>query len=94
VIVPGADVPAAAAIGERLRAAIEARAFEHRHAEPGQVTISVGVAASRAGAGTDPEALVNEADGALYAAKHAGRNRVRLATVEAYAAPPRHHAHA
>jgi diguanylate cyclase (GGDEF)-like protein len=94
VFVPGADVRAAAAIGERLRAAIEARAFEHRHAEPGQVTISVGVAASRAGAGTDPEALVNEADGALYATKHAGRNRVRLATVEAYAAPTRHHAHA
>jgi len=93
VILPGADVPAAAAIAERLRAAIEARAFEHNYCEAGHVTISVGVAACRAGAGIEPETLVGEADSALYAAKHGGRNRVRLATVEAYAAP-RYHASA
>jgi diguanylate cyclase (GGDEF)-like protein len=90
VILPGADGPAAAAIAERLRAAIQARAFEHRYAEGGEVTISIGVAAVRGGPRADAEALVMEADGALYAAKHGGRNRVRLATVEAYAASLRH----
>jgi diguanylate cyclase (GGDEF)-like protein len=90
VILPGADVPAAAAIAERLRAAIEARAFEHRYADAGEVTISIGVAAVRAGKPADAEPLVMDADTALYAAKHGGRNRVRLATVEAYASTSRH----
>jgi diguanylate cyclase (GGDEF)-like protein len=79
-------VPGAAAIAERLRAAVEARAFEHRHAPACLVTISVGVAASLAGTAPDPAALVAEADAALYAAKHAGRNRVRLASVEGFPA--------
>jgi diguanylate cyclase (GGDEF)-like protein len=89
VLLPGSDAPAAAAIGERLRAAIEARAFDHGHAEGGLVTISVGVAARRAGAGGSAEELVAEADLALYAAKHAGRNRVRLADIEAGSMPRR-----
>jgi len=84
VLLPGADVPAAAAIAERLRGAVQARAFEHRHTPAGLVTISVGVASTAAGA-RDAEAMVREADNALYAAKHGGRNRVRLATVEAHA---------
>ena len=83
VILPGCDGPAAAAIAERLRAAIDARAFEHGQADCEHVTISVGVAARRSGPGHGPEELVAEADAALYAAKHAGRNRVRLASVEA-----------
>jgi diguanylate cyclase (GGDEF)-like protein len=82
VILPGADSPAAAAIGERLRAAVEARGFEHGQGDCATVTISVGVAACRGGNGVLPEALVAQADAALYAAKHAGRNRVRLASVE------------
>ena len=61
---------------------------------PERVTISVGVAACRAGAGIEPETLVGEADSGLYAAKHGGRNRVRLASVEAYASPLRHFASA
>ncbi len=89
VILPGADVPAAAAIAERLRAAIQARGFEHGHAPAGQVTISIGVAAVGPGTGAAPESLVGDADRALYAAKHGGRNRVRLATVDGLV-PPRH----
>ncbi|MEO8160494.1 MAG: diguanylate cyclase [Arenimonas sp.] len=88
VILPGADVPAAAAIAERLRAAVEARGFEHLHADGAcKVTVSIGVAARWPGAATPAETLVAEADHALYAAKHAGRNRVRLAMVERGSAP-------
>ena len=81
VILPGADVPTAAAIAERLRGAVHARGFEHRHSSDGQVTISVGVACTGNGV-QDAAALVREADHALYAAKHGGRNRIRLAAVE------------
>jgi len=40
------------------------------------VTISLGVATASPGSVSSPEALVAEADGALYRAKRAGRNRV------------------
>jgi len=76
VILPGEDGSGAAAIGERLRAAVRARALPHLPECGGLVSISVGVAASAAGAA--PEALLEAADAALYAAKHAGRDRVRL----------------
>jgi diguanylate cyclase (GGDEF)-like protein len=82
VVLPGCEGPAAAAIAERLRAAMEARGFEHGQAGCEQVTISIGVASARGGNGRTPESLVADADAALYAAKHAGRNRVRLASVE------------
>ena len=82
VILPGADGPSAAAIAERLRGAVEARGFDHRHAPSCQVTVSVGAAARGCGESAGAETLVAEADRALYAAKHAGRNRVRLAAVQ------------
>ena len=82
VILPGTDGPAAAEIGERLRAAIAARAFEHTQVECGYVTISVGVAALAQGTADTAAELVAAADAALYAAKHAGRDRVRLAPAQ------------
>lgn len=69
VIFPQATAVQAAAISERIRAAVEAHVF------PGdiRITISAGVAVARGGAHTD---LVSVADGRLYAAKWAGKNRV------------------
>jgi diguanylate cyclase (GGDEF)-like protein len=67
---------AAAAVGEKVRAAIEAVAFPYGEEQPlGRVTISVGVAClpEDATSGSD---LVERADLALYAAKRGGRNRV------------------
>jgi two-component system, cell cycle response regulator len=60
--------------GERLRGHVEQARFE-LDGKTFPVTLSVGVAIWRPEIGT-PEALLNAADIALYAAKAAGRNRV------------------
>jgi two-component system cell cycle response regulator len=73
VIIPGAGEREAAAVGERLREAVEALAVEPR------VTASVGVA-SYPVAADSAEGLVRAADAAMYDAKRAGRNRMCVAT--------------
>jgi diguanylate cyclase (GGDEF)-like protein len=78
MILPDTDVDRAVAVGERVRAAVAALAIPHSDNPGGVVSISVGVAAA-APAGTTAAELLAAADGALYEAKGAGRNRVRLA---------------
>jgi diguanylate cyclase (GGDEF)-like protein len=80
LILPHTDLPGAHAIAERVRTAIEALHIPQLDNEGVlRVTASVGVAAAADG---DKEALVAEADGALYRAKRGGKNR----TVAAQAA--------
>ncbi|MFH1019176.1 MAG: diguanylate cyclase [Pseudomonadota bacterium] len=69
VLCPGIVAQDAVAIAEKLRQRVEGL--------PLGVTISCGLAGYRPGESMD--ALINRADKALYAAKHAGRNLVRLA---------------
>lgn len=75
VICPGAKLYEAAVAAERVRQAVagETVSLRHRFA---QVTVSLGVA----GVVNDEiaESLIQRADEALYAAKHAGRDRVYL----------------
>jgi diguanylate cyclase (GGDEF)-like protein len=74
VVLPGADVSAAAGLAEQLRAVVAA--------EPAaglRVTMSFGVAAS-AGPDLERERLLDEADTALYEAKARGRDQVVAAT--------------
>lgn len=59
-------------LAERIRGAIEALTPETGHA----VSASIGVAAMEPG--LDLDTLTRRADAAMYAAKRAGRNRVRL----------------
>jgi diguanylate cyclase (GGDEF)-like protein/PAS domain S-box-containing protein len=67
---PGVDREAAAAIGDRLREAVQrARIPEQR-----PVTVSIGVAQLRPE--DSVETWIQNADGAMYAAKRDGRNRV------------------
>ncbi len=68
----------AAVAAERLRRAVCALEIRVNDLSI-QVTISLGVAA-RSAATNDAEALLSRADVALYAAKDAGRNAVRLAS--------------
>lgn len=78
VILPEAPLGAARALAERLRQAIEAKAFPTAKGEVLRVTASFGVATFTE-KDAAPEALVAAADEALYDAKHGGRNRVRAA---------------
>jgi diguanylate cyclase (GGDEF)-like protein len=75
VIVPGADVSAAAGLAEQMRAAVAA--------EPAAglwITMSFGVAGS-AGPDLERERLLDEADTALYQAKARGRDQVVAASL-------------
>ncbi|MBP1705977.1 MAG: hypothetical protein H6Q36_1716, partial [Chloroflexi bacterium] len=77
-VLPGAGRSDLAELGERLRRAVAGTVV----AEGDQrisVTVSVGAASYPEDDVDSYEALVARADGALYAAKHAGRNLVRLA---------------
>ena len=62
---------------ERIRLALEGQAFTAENGEEFHVTGSFGVAEFRAETMTEKE-LIEAADGALYQAKEAGRNQVRL----------------
>jgi diguanylate cyclase (GGDEF)-like protein len=68
IVLPGADGPSTLEFAERLRAAIESGDAEI------PFTISAGVASALAP--STAHTLLGAADRALYAAKHAGRNRV------------------
>ena len=72
IVLPGCNAAEAAIQGERMRQAIGAAPFLSG-GQPVLVTASLGVACSSHAA---PEALVREADDALYLAKENGRNRV------------------
>jgi diguanylate cyclase (GGDEF)-like protein len=70
---PNADLARTEALGEELRAAIDAHPFAYEGV-PLDVTISVGVASLPESA-TDPMSLFRVGDEALYRAKQAGKNR-------------------
>jgi diguanylate cyclase (GGDEF)-like protein len=93
VILPNATRREAAEQAESLRKVIAATPVDLRHLQGSHqsvsVTVSMGVAvlepevSSRI---TSPQVLLHAADKALYAAKHAGRNCVRVFSPKPYAA--------
>jgi diguanylate cyclase (GGDEF)-like protein len=79
VLLAGSDLEQAQHTAERLRADVAAVAVAtSNRPDRVQVTVSVGVAAFR-DSGHSVLELLDAADTALYAAKHAGRNCVRVA---------------
>lgn len=77
VALSGADTAAAQLIAERIRLRVAAQRLEVNGA-PIQVTCSIGVASSDP-LGVWGEALIAQADAAVYAAKRLGRNCVQVA---------------
>ena len=78
VLLPGADPAQAAEIAERVRRAIAIAPIAVGEDRLHRVTVSVGVAGLPSVC-TDADELVLAADRALYASKHAGKDRVTVA---------------
>lgn len=78
VLLPGVDVVTARTIASRLRRAVTNAPIKTSHG-PVYTTVSVGVASA-----DDPQAtlegLIHDADGAMYKAKRAGRDRIEVAS--------------
>jgi diguanylate cyclase (GGDEF)-like protein len=85
IILPNTARDGAMQVAERARGAVEAIGLPHAGSEFARVTVSIGCATAFAQPGMAPEALVEQADMALYASKRQGRNR---ATAHAAAAVP------
>jgi len=80
MILPGATGEAAMKIGESIREAVLALRMEHEGSSVNDfVTVSIGVCSRKPEIGEGPEAMLRDADTALYVAKSTGRNRVMMA---------------
>ena len=77
IVLPGCDLGDATLRAEQVRSAIAATPFQIPEGSL-NITCSLGVSAISSTAKFDANALLHEADEALYTAKHNGRNRVEV----------------
>ncbi|WP_091136750.1 sensor domain-containing diguanylate cyclase [Microvirga guangxiensis] len=78
VLLPDTDPSGARMIAEEIREAIMLMGIEHKRNSHGLATVSIGIASARPSLSTPADTLLEAADNALYQAKAAGRNCVRL----------------
>lgn len=79
LLLPNQSMAGAGVVMERVRAGVQSLGIIHEGCPSGTLTISAGISASLPGHRVSSEQILAEADGALYAAKAAGRNTVVLA---------------
>lgn len=78
-LLPATALEAAMELAEQARVRVEARGIPHAGAEGGRpLTVSLGVTTLVPDVQASPTTLLEAADGALYAAKAAGRNCLRV----------------
>lgn len=81
IIMPETDLRKARKLSERLRQRIASHKFRNTHKLPfKKLTVSIGVASYPENANAAAFDLVEQADKALYEAKHNGRNLVRISS--------------
>jgi two-component system chemotaxis family response regulator WspR len=81
VILPGTDLAGAEHVAGELADVVRGLTISGKiSGEGARVTVSIGVASIIPGSNDSAHALMERADGALYSAKRAGRDRVRCAT--------------
>jgi diguanylate cyclase (GGDEF)-like protein len=78
LVLPGCSLEVTCARAEQLRAQVHELHISHAGTPLGGITVSIGVAAFPLHGATDL-VLLRAADAALYQAKQAGRNQVRVA---------------
>jgi two-component system, cell cycle response regulator len=78
IVLPGCDAASARKLAERVRHALADRPVDTAEG-PVSVTCSLGVSCTTGLSHMDAQALIRAADGALYEAKAAGRDRVEIA---------------
>ena len=76
VVLPETDEAGAAALAERIRAAVQSHAVRHAGNIHGVVTVSIGCAAMVPTRGSSTVPLIEAADKALYRGKSMGRNAI------------------
>ncbi|HEY4358919.1 MAG TPA: diguanylate cyclase [Acidobacteriaceae bacterium] len=79
VLLPSANRDGAMKVAEAIRQAIRDLNMENPGSPAGVITVSIGVSCKQPKMGEDAEAMVREADTALYVAKQLGRDRVEVA---------------
>ncbi len=88
ILLPETPVEKALEIAERIRRAVAERSVDvSTSSEPIHATVSIGIA-SFPSDGADQNALIHQADLAVYRAKLQGRNRVQAASAEAAVLAP------
>jgi len=82
ILMPETSIDTAEAVAQRVLSQfeIDAQRILSGRGFGGQLTMSMGIASLQASRGTTPEQLIAAADHALYAAKAAGKGRIRCHT--------------